>query len=195
MRGTAGRFYWLEKFKKKKKSSWKLGCVTETIFSTGSNCWTFDQLTTLLCQHSHTTETNDNERECSCIPAFTYYTRWDELFRLQWRASRSRIQINARPTIIKADVPHQPLGDNALKGVRKPEYRHTHTQKAALHFNIYIVCSWCSLAAAVVYGLGKCSLSAAEQFDHKAVCLSYCVRDHVLSWRCVPVCTLNPQVY
>lgn len=108
---------------RKSKSSLKSGCVTETIFSTGSNCWTFDQLTTLLCQHSHTTGTHDNEHEWSCIPAFTYYTRWHELFKLQWRASRSRIQITLRPTIIKTDVTHQLLGDNTWKDVRKPEYR------------------------------------------------------------------------
>lgn len=60
------------------KSSLKLGCVTEAIFSAGSNCWTFDQLTTLLCQHSHTTGPNDNEHEWSCIPAFylLYKVTW-----------------------------------------------------------------------------------------------------------------------
>lgn len=48
-------------------------------FSAGSNCWTFDQLTALLCQHSHTTGTNDNEHQWSCIPVSTHYTSWREL--------------------------------------------------------------------------------------------------------------------
>lgn len=65
-----GRFWW---------PLLEVGMGWRTTFSTGSNCWTFDQLTALLCQHSHTTGTNDNEHQWSCIPVSSYYTRWREL--------------------------------------------------------------------------------------------------------------------
>lgn len=54
----------------------KVGMHYWSVVSTRSNCWTFDQMTALLCQHPHTTEPNDNDHERSRAPACTYYTRW-----------------------------------------------------------------------------------------------------------------------
>lgn len=50
------------------KGSFKQRCITEVFFPSGSAPTKSDQLTARLCQQLHSTGTDDNEHEHSCIP-------------------------------------------------------------------------------------------------------------------------------